>query len=320
MQRFRLAINYNGRWDDLDYVDGELIGEWVENKLSYNELVEMTYRLTGIDRNSDTEKEKPNEHDYPSSSDDTFIRVDQGAGVEDGIGGTKKCGGARGVTFGGPSHDLFPAASSHWILPYVCQYSFGTTPVASTSQEGPLFMGQVVEDKHKLKIELGLYALHERFDIRVKRSTKYRFEAGCKDINCQFTIVAVRKEHCTFWHVKKFIKTHTCEEDMYMGQFQAASANVIGQLYASKLSRGANICPKYIMRDIREKHGVELLYTKAWMTIQHARSTVYGKIDESYQFLPGYFHMLINITNSESKNFGEEWNSLYSPKLFIIIL
>ncbi|KAK2642981.1 hypothetical protein Ddye_024744 [Dipteronia dyeriana] len=51
MQSFRLAINYNGRWDDLDYVDGELIGEWVENKLSYNELVEMTYRLTEIDRN-----------------------------------------------------------------------------------------------------------------------------------------------------------------------------------------------------------------------------------------------------------------------------
>ncbi|KAI9201269.1 hypothetical protein LWI28_020973 [Acer negundo] len=36
MKNFKLAINYNG----LDYVDEELIGELVKNKLSYNELVE----------------------------------------------------------------------------------------------------------------------------------------------------------------------------------------------------------------------------------------------------------------------------------------
>ncbi|KAK2658599.1 hypothetical protein Ddye_005132 [Dipteronia dyeriana] len=117
---------------------------------------------------SDTEDEKPSELDYPSSSNDASIGFVQGAGVEDGIGGTKNCGVAG----------------------------------------------------------------------------------------------------------------------------RAASANVVGQLYAHILSSGANICPKDIMRDMREKHGVELLYTKAWMAMQHAWSTVYGKVDEPYQFLPSYFHML----------------------------
>ncbi|KAK1575706.1 hypothetical protein Q3G72_007706 [Acer saccharum] len=139
-------------------MDSQLIGELVENKLLYNELVEKTYILTRIDRNiydiilygiyvgtekrvdggrggdghvhklppsffkydnvgcyttdSDTEDEKPNEHDYPSSPDDTLVEVEHGADVEDGIGGTKDCGGTGGVTFGGPSHDPFPAASS----------------------------------------------------------------------------------------------------------------------------------------------------------------------------------------------------------------
>ncbi|KAK0603008.1 hypothetical protein LWI29_000415 [Acer saccharum] len=67
--------------------------------------------------NSNTEDEKPNEHDYPSSLNDTFVGVEQGAGVEDGIGGTKNYGGAGGFAFGGPSHDPFLAALSHWILP-----------------------------------------------------------------------------------------------------------------------------------------------------------------------------------------------------------
>ena len=51
MKNFRLAINYNGRWDNLDYVDGQLIGVLMENKLSYYELVEKTYIFTGIDSN-----------------------------------------------------------------------------------------------------------------------------------------------------------------------------------------------------------------------------------------------------------------------------
>ncbi|KAK2652103.1 hypothetical protein Ddye_011959 [Dipteronia dyeriana] len=281
MQSFRLAINYNGRWDNLDYVDG---GEWVENKLSYNELVEMgidrsiydiilygviklqsrwkKYRVKrdndidfifrddssikkiyidmekGVGRgtcagedthvhklppsffkydnvgcyttDSDTEDEKSNEHDYPSSSDDTFIRVEQGDGVEDCIGRTKNCGGAGGVTFGGPSHDPLPAAPSRWILLYVGQYSFDTTPAVSTSQEGPLFMGQVFEDKHKLKIELGLYAMHERFDIRVRRSTKYRFEAGLQPID--YTKYAVKDNEGKMWTVDLELRICTCRK------------------------------------------------------------------------------------------------------------
>ncbi|KAK2654999.1 hypothetical protein Ddye_008051 [Dipteronia dyeriana] len=201
---------------------GNLLGEWVENKLSSNELVEMTYRLTGINRifrddslikeiyidmgkrvgggggaggggdahvhkilpsffkynnvgcyttDSDTEDEKPNEHDYPSNPDDTFVRVEQGTDVEDGIGGIMNCGYAGGVTFGGPSHDPFPVALSRWIIPCVGQYSFGTTPATSTLQEGPLFVGQDFEDKHKLKIELGLYTMQERYNERYEGET-----------------------------------------------------------------------------------------------------------------------------------------------------
>ncbi|KAK0585819.1 hypothetical protein LWI29_034398 [Acer saccharum] len=169
MKNFRLAIDYNGQWDNLDYVDWQLIGELVENKViklrsrwtKYrlkrdNDIdfvfcddspikeiyVDMEKRVGGggggggggdghvhklppslfkynnvgcYTTDSDTEDEKPNEHDYPSSPDDTFVGVEHGAGVEDGIGGTMNCSGTGGVTFGGPSHDPF------YILP-LCIY------------------------------------------------------------------------------------------------------------------------------------------------------------------------------------------------------
>ncbi|KAK2651611.1 hypothetical protein Ddye_011467 [Dipteronia dyeriana] len=55
---------------------------------------------------SDTKDENPNELDYPSSPDETFVRGKKGANVEDGIRGTHNCGGVRG------GHDLFLAALS----------------------------------------------------------------------------------------------------------------------------------------------------------------------------------------------------------------
>ncbi|TXG69334.1 hypothetical protein EZV62_004269 [Acer yangbiense] len=88
------------------------------------------------------EDEKPNELDYPSSLDDTFVGVEHGAGVDDGIRGTQNCGGVKGVAFGGLSHDPFPIVLSRWILHCTGQYSFGIPIPASTSQERPLFMDE----------------------------------------------------------------------------------------------------------------------------------------------------------------------------------
>ncbi|KAK2646547.1 hypothetical protein Ddye_021742 [Dipteronia dyeriana] len=341
MQSFRLAINYNGRWDDLDYVDGELIGKWVENKLSYNELVEMTYRLTGIGRSiydiilyrviklrshwtkyrvkrdndidfvfrdnspikeiyidmekrvgggtgaggdahvhklppsffkydnvgyyttdSDTEDEKPNEQNFSSSSDDTFIGVEQSVGVDDGIGGTKNCGGAGRVTFGSPSHDPFLAAPSCWILPCVGQYSFGTTPATSISQEGTLFVGQVFDDKHKLKIELGLYAMHERM---------------------------VPPSHVGFNHL------------FYI----TASANVIGQLYGHKLSNDANICPKDIMRDMRRSMVWNYCTRKrGWLCNMHGQlyTVRIRNVYPTVQHCICYYHLKQNLKKKAPKH------------------
>ncbi|KAK1577300.1 hypothetical protein Q3G72_020520 [Acer saccharum] len=107
------------------------------------------------------EDEKPNELDYPSSLDDTFVGVEHGAGVHDGIRGTQNCGGVKGVAFGGLSHDPFPIVLSRWILHCAGRYSFGISTPAFASQKGPLFVGQIFEDKQKLKIELGLYAIRD---------------------------------------------------------------------------------------------------------------------------------------------------------------
>ncbi|KAL5810448.1 hypothetical protein ACOSQ3_027157 [Xanthoceras sorbifolium] len=137
----------------------------------------------------------------------------------------------------------------------------------------------------------------QKFNHRIRRSTKRRFEAGCRDINCKFVLRAIRKENCSVWHVRKFNTVHSCSLDAYESHFRSVSVVVIGEIFAPKLNtNGRVIRPVDIISDMREQHGVQLMYTKAWRSKEHAEKILYGKPEDSYSLLTSYFHML-RLTN-----------------------
>ncbi|KAL5782150.1 hypothetical protein ACOSP7_007179 [Xanthoceras sorbifolium] len=49
MNTRRLILNYNGQWDDLDYIGGSPVGTLVSKELTLTELVEFIYRKVKID-------------------------------------------------------------------------------------------------------------------------------------------------------------------------------------------------------------------------------------------------------------------------------
>ncbi|KAK0605765.1 hypothetical protein LWI29_030510 [Acer saccharum] len=149
---------------------------------------------------------------------------------------------------------------------------------------GPFFKDQIFDTKQKLKNEFGKYALTEKFNPRIRRSTKYQFEAGCNDIKCDFALRATCRGGCTYWVVRKFAHDHTCSLDTYESHFRKVSSIVAGEMFAPKLNtNGRTIRPIYIITEMREQHGVQLLYTKAWWAKEHAKNVLYRKPEDSYQ-------------------------------------
>ncbi|KAK1586897.1 hypothetical protein Q3G72_007335 [Acer saccharum] len=127
-----------------------------------------------------------------------------------------------------------------------------------------------------------------------------RFEAGCNDIKCDIALRATCRDGCTYWVARKFTQGHTCSLDTYESHFCKVSAIVIGEMFAPKLNtNGRIIRPIDIITEMREQHGVQLLYTTAWRVKEHAKNVLYGKPKDSYQLLPVYFHLL-KVTNSDT--------------------
>ena len=91
--------------------------------------------------------------------------------------------------------------------------------------------------------------------------------------------------------MKAFVNEHTYKRnDNYNIEFKRVSAAVIGDLYASKYrDPGRIIRPKDIIYEMREQHGINLSYNKAYRSKEHALNQVFGDPWESFQRLPSFF-------------------------------
>ncbi|WRX20639.1 Transposase [Theobroma cacao] len=98
-----------------------------------------------------------------------------------------------------------------------------------------------------------MLALKVQFGLRVKRSCKARYEVGCKDKACKFSVRATKlPEEGEYWQVRTFHKVHTCTVDA--------------------------LRPKDIIGEMRVQWGLECLYGKAWQAKEYAKKLVLGTI------------------------------------------
>ncbi|KAK2656718.1 hypothetical protein Ddye_009770 [Dipteronia dyeriana] len=142
--------------------------------------------------------------DSDNSDDSSIPNVGRGShddeywhnGVGCGSGSVRGhgCAGPSGfATFNGVSFrddglgDDVDQTSEHaspraWLIPGAERYSF--KPISAEkgcSNDGRLYKGRIFKCKKDLKGTLNMYALKEGFEVRIRRSSKTRYEAGCKD-------------------------------------------------------------------------------------------------------------------------------------------
>ncbi|KAK3204537.1 hypothetical protein Dsin_018583, partial [Dipteronia sinensis] len=128
----------------------------------------------------------------------------------------------------------------------------------------------------------------------VRRSNHTRFVAICKKRDCQWVFRTGKSRNWTYWNVKSIDSEHTCGDNgNYNVDFHRVSSHVIGQPFARKfVDPGCNIRPKDIMTDMKDKHGINLTYNKAYRSKDRALHSVFGDPWESFKTLPVYFHKL----------------------------
>ncbi|KAK2649031.1 hypothetical protein Ddye_016520 [Dipteronia dyeriana] len=171
------------------------------------------------------------------------------------VHGDTDCGCELDVDSYGYGHDRGDsfAAPLPWIIPGVEKYTIQTINNDEPSiSNGRFYKGKIYSTKQDLKRDLRFYALRKRFEFRIKRSGKQRFEVGCKNENCVFKLGATKMGEGEYWQVRKYNKEHSCTLDGFHGRFRQASASIIGELYSPKLRvNGTTLKTKDIMTEMQ---------------------------------------------------------------------
>ncbi|KAK3222662.1 hypothetical protein Dsin_009687, partial [Dipteronia sinensis] len=160
---------------------------------------------------------------------------------------------------------------------------------------GQIYKGQIFKDKKTLKRALGMHALAQRFEYKVRRSNHTLFVATCKKRDCQWVFKAGKLRNGTYWHVTSVDNEHTCADNgNYNVDFHHVRSHVIGKLFLRSFpDLGRNLRPKDIICDMRDKHFINLSYNKAYRSKDRDLPSVFGDPWESFNILPTYFHMLV---------------------------
>ncbi|KAK3229738.1 hypothetical protein Dsin_001619 [Dipteronia sinensis] len=148
------------------------------------------------------------------------------------------------------------ASPQAWIISGLERYSF--EPISteeSISDDDRLYKGKIFQCKKDLKRTLHMYALKEQFEVRIRRSSKTRYEAGCKDGECEFQLRAFKMQKGEYWVVRMFLKDHTCNIDGFHAGLRQANSWTVGELLATKLQvHGHSLKPKDIVVEMQVDH------------------------------------------------------------------
>ena len=144
--------------------------------------------------------------------------------------------------------------------------------------------------KDELKETLGKFSLKEKFKYQINRSSKTHFVASCRDIACNLNYMRVQCKGVNYWRVKKIVKGHNYDMEMFRNCPRQVPKKVIGSIIVFKLQyKGRIIQLNDVVREMQMDHGIRVSYTikleeqknmlKIWYTlIRCIRSKCYHPI------------------------------------------
>ena len=125
--------------------------------------------------------------------------------------------------------------------------------------------------KKELQEKISILAIREKFEFKVKRSSKKVFHVQCVEEGCQWQLRAAIIRNSTSFQIRKFVKDHSCSKKARGKVHRQASSWIIGQHIKSKC-QGSNEAykPREIIEDIQKELGLNLSYEKAWRAREKA--------------------------------------------------
>lgn len=157
---------------------------------------------------------------------------------------------------------------------------------------GQKFEGGAAEFRNKLC----KYAFEIGFRVHYVRNDRTRVIAEClKKISdgCNWHIHASKCRLNGFFYIKTLNNVHTCARVIPEETSKLTTSMIISSVLVDQIRDKPSIKPTDIVKDFKQKYGLDVSYRKAWYAKELAKRTVHGDESLSYRQLVWYRDTLL---------------------------
>ena len=144
--------------------------------------------------------------------------------------------------------------------------------------------------KERLVNIMHMIAMKNNFEFKVDRSNKSRLYFSCVNDGCTWDLkAATLNKKSNFWKITSYVNIHTCVKDIMTNNHKQATCSIVADCIKSWHVDEATIeklCPNDIISRMRNHHGVDISYFKAWKGRDLALDSIRGSAEDSYALLP----------------------------------
>ncbi|XP_047257431.1 uncharacterized protein LOC124889540 [Capsicum annuum] len=152
--------------------------------------------------------------------------------------------------------------------------------------------GQLYWDKNTISSVMKHYAIREKFQFKMKRSSSSRYYLKCINQRCNWTFRSSSQQNSEVFMVTKFANDHTCPiADRMLSQRHATSLTIAKMMKHNFLNLKSTYTPAEIMEEMRNLYGIRINYKKTYRAKYKALELVRDFLRESYAKLPAYLYM-----------------------------
>ncbi|KAM3362557.1 hypothetical protein P3S68_017411 [Capsicum galapagoense] len=160
--------------------------------------------------------------------------------------------------------------------------------------------GQLYWDKNTISSVMKHYAICERFQFKVKRSSSSRYYLKCINQRCNWIFRSSNQQNLEIFMVTKFVNDHICPiANRMLSQRHATSLTIAKMVKHNFLNLKSTYTLAEIMEEMRNLYGIRMNYKKVYRAKEKILELVRGSLRESYAKLPAYLYM-VNIINPGS--------------------
>ncbi|KAM3233665.1 hypothetical protein P3L10_019024 [Capsicum annuum] len=136
-------------------------------------------------------------------------------------------------------------------------------------------------------------AITHNIQFKVIKSSTTRYSLQCLDDNYVWQFYSSKIPDSLLFQVTTYEKAHILSVDFITSDHKNATSKAICAYILELVRDSSNVITSNIVVDeMRKKYRIIISYNKGWRAIRHDYTVIRGTVEENYNRLPSYLHMM----------------------------